>query len=245
MLKTQERYRRYYQGEKIVVDRKYADGIWQDIVEHVPNAVTNNQISNRAVVLGNGPGRLAFELKHLKNFSGLLGAETVQTYGCNALYRDFHPDFLVVSGHPDIIKEVAESQYVKDNVVYTNSIHLLEYPNKFYLIPHDPYSDAGTVALYLACFDGHKKIFMLGFDGQDTPGFNYNIYSDTNGYDSKRSLVLEDKWINDKKNIFDIYKNVEFIRVTEHNTERLPESWRYCTNVRTMSRNDFIIEAGL
>lgn len=245
MLKLSRHYRSNYRGEKIVVDRNYTDGVWQDTVEHVPNAVTNNQISNRAVVLGNGPSRLAFELTYLKKPSGILGTETTQTYGCNALYRDFTPDFLIASGHPEIIKEIANGQYVIDNIVYTNAIHLLEYPNKFYLIPHDPYTDAGTTALYLACFDGHKKIFMLGFDGQDTLGFNYNIYSDTNGYDAKRSLVLDDKWVNDKKLIFDTYNDVEFIRVTEHNTEQLPESWKYCRNLRTISRNDFIIEANL
>jgi hypothetical protein len=245
MLKLGKHYRTHYTGEKIVTDRNYTDGIWQDTVEHVPNAVSNNQISNRAVVLGNGPSRLAFELGHLKNLSGLLGADTLQTYGCNALYRDFTPDFLVASGHPEIVKELSESKYIENNIVYTNAIHLLEYPNKFYLIPHDPYTDAGTAALYLACFDGHKKIFMLGFDGQDTQGFNYNIYADTNGYDLKNSLVIDNKWINDKSLLFKTYDDVEFIRVTEHNTERLPESWKYCTNVRSISRNDFIIEADL
>jgi len=245
MLKLSKHYRSNYSGEKIVTDRNYTNGIWQDTVEHVPNAVTNNQISNRAVVLGNGPSRLKFNLSDLKKPTGLLGAETLQTYGCNALYRDFVPDFLIASGHPDIIREIANSNYVNNNVVYTNAIHLLEYPNKFYLIPHDPYSNAGTTALYLACFDGHKKIFMLGFDGQDSPGFNYNIYSDTGGYDSRRSLILDEKWIKDQKVIFDTYNDVEFIRVTEHNTERIPELWKYCTNLRKISRNDFIIEANL
>lgn len=245
MLLVNKRYRVDYKGEIIVTDRNHTNGIWQDTVEKIPNAVVNNQISNRAVVLGNGTSRIAFELSHLKNYSGLLGSETVQTYGCNALYRDFTPDFLIASGHPDFIKEIASSEYIKNNIVYTNAIHLLEYPNKFYLIPHDPYTDAGTVALYLACFDGHKKIFMLGFDGQDTPGFNYNIYADTQGYDKKNNLVLDTKWIADKKIIFDLYDDVEFIRVTEHNTERLPEPWKYCPNLRTISRNDFILEANL
>ena len=245
MLKISKHYRKHYTGEKIVTDRNYTDGIWQDTVEHVPTAVTNNQISNRAVVLGNGPTRLDFDLKHLKVHSGLLGADTVQTYGCNALYRDFTPDFLIASGHPEMVKEIANSQYVTDNVVYTNALHLLEYPNKFYLIPHDSYTDAGTAAIYLAAFDGHKKIFMLGFDCQDTPGFNYNIYADTNGYDSKRSLVLEDKWVNDKKAVFDTYDEVEFIRVTKFGTDRIPETWKYATNFRQISHRDFVIAASL
>ena len=62
MLKLGKHYRKHYTCEKIVTDRNYSDGIWQDTIEHVPNAVTNNQISNRAVVLGNGPTRLDFDL---------------------------------------------------------------------------------------------------------------------------------------------------------------------------------------
>jgi hypothetical protein len=245
MLKIGKQLRSNYSGEKIVTDRNHTNGIWQDTVEHVPNAVTNNQISNRAVVLGNGPSRLSFDLKFLDKFSGLLGADTVQTYGCNALYRDYTPDFLVAGGNPTLIKEIAESQYVLNNIVYVHAIDLLAYPNKFYLIPHDPYTDAGTTALYLAAFDGHKKIFMLGFDGQDTPGYNYNVYADTNGYDSKRSLVLEDKWTNDKKAIFDTYNDVEFILVTEFGESRFPDAWNYSTNFRHISHTQFTNEADL
>jgi hypothetical protein len=174
-----------------------------------------------------------------------LGADTVQTYGCNALYRDFTPDFLIAVGNANLIKEIAESDYVDNNIVYTNSIHLLEYPNKFYLIPHDPYTDAGTTALYLAAFDGHKKIFMLGFDGQPDVGYNYNVYAGTVNYDPKRTTILEQKWINDRKQVFDTYTDVEFIRVTQFNTERIPEQWKYCTNFRQICHTDFVLEASL
>ena len=245
MLKIYKQYRKNYRNENIVVDRNYTNGIWHDTVELVHNAVENNQISNRAVVLGNGPSRLSFNLQHLKNYSGHLGADTVQTYGCNALYRDFTPDFLIANGTATIIKEIAESEYVNDNIVYTNSIHLLEYPNKFYLTPYDPYTDAGTTALYLAAFDGHKKIFMLGFDGQPDENFNYNVYANTNGYDSTRTNILDGKWINDRKQVFDTYSETEFIRVTQFNTERIPELWKYCTNFRQISHTEFVLEASL
>ena len=245
MLKIVKKQRNKYWYEDIVVDRALTDGKWHDTVERVHSAVTNNQISNRAVVLGNGPSRLDFELRHLKNYSGLLGADTVQTYGCNALYRDFTPDFLIACGQPNIIRELASSDYVNDNIVYTNAIHLLEYPNKFYLIPHDPYTDAGTTALYIAAFDGHKKIFMLGFDNQDTIGFNYNVYADTNGYDSKNALVLDNKWIEDKKAVFDAFGDVEFIRVTQGGKDQIPDLWKYALNFRQISHRDFVLEANL
>lgn len=245
MLKLNKFYRRSYTGENIVVERNYADGVWQDTTELVPNAITNSQISNKAVVLGNGPSRLDFNLNLIKNHKGgLLGSGALQSYGCNALYRDFTPNFLVATGN-EIVQQLASNQYVNDNIVYTRSIHLLEYPNKFYLIPHDPYTDAGTTALYLAAFDGHKKVYMLGFDGQDTAGFNYNVYAGTSCYQGARSTVDDSKWIKDRRALFDVYNETEFIRVTKKGKEPVPEQWKYCPNFRTINHNQFAIETDL
>jgi hypothetical protein len=44
-----------------------------------------------------------------------------------------------------------------NNIVYSRVDISLEFPRKFYLIPHDPYADSGSTAVYLAAFDGHKK----------------------------------------------------------------------------------------
>ena len=51
---------------------------FQDRVKAVPRG--------NAYCIGNGPSRLGFDLNKLK--------ATGQTYGCNALYRDFMPDFI-------------------------------------------------------------------------------------------------------------------------------------------------------
>lgn len=245
MLNVNKLYRKFYPGENIVVERKYEDGKWNDEVEHVPNAVINNQISNQAVVLGNGPGRLDFDLDILKNHrGGLLASRKLQIYGCNALYRDFEPDFLITRGN-DIVNEIVASGYTKDHIVYTNSIHTLEHPGKFYLIPYDPYTDAGTTAAYIAAFDGHKKIFMLGFDGQDTKGHNYNVYAGTASYQPLKTDVYTVKWLADRKVLFDTYNDVEFVRVTAKGTESTPSEWKGCVNYRTIGFNQFAIEANL
>ena len=239
MLKVAKSYRKDYTGEDIIVERKKGGTHWYETVETVPNAVTNNQISNRAVVVGNSPTRLEFNLQNLKKFSGLLGADTLQTYGCNALYRDFTPDFLVAHGN-DIVKELAESEYIKDNIVYTNAIHLLEYPNKFYLIPYNPYADAGTTAAYIAAFDGHKKIYLLGFDEQDSENYNFNVYAGTNGYDAVDAEILSDTWITNRIELFNLYDDVDFIWVTPRGRSTVPESHKYCTNFRQISHRDFV-----
>lgn len=246
MLNITKKYRLDYTGEDIVTERKHHGRIWHDTYETVPNAVTNNQLSNRAVIIGNGPTRLDFDLRHLDHPSGLLGAETLQTYGCNALYRDFTPDFLVASGDNGIVPEIANSVYVDNNIVYTNAIHLLEFPGKFYLIPYDPYADAGTTAAYIAAFDGHKKIYMLGFDGHDTPGVNFNIYAGTNGYDATNTDdIRSDKWEQNQKQLFDVYNDVEFIRVTPLGRGQVPNYFKYSPNFRQISFRDFVVEADL
>ena len=239
-----KKYRQYYQGENIVTSRTHSGGVWADTVEWVPNSITNNQISNKAVIIGNGMSRQNLDIQRLKNPMGLLGAGTVQTYGCNALYRDYTPDFLIAKGD-DIIKEIATNGYPTQHIVYTSAIHLLEYPNTFYLIPNDPYTDAGTTAVYLACFDGHKQIYMVGVEGHDTPGYNYNIYAGTNGYDPINTLISDHKWIADKRVLFDTYSDVDFVWVTEFATEPAPELWKYANNFRQLSWEQFGHEVDL
>ena len=246
MLKITKSYRKDYTGEDIIVERRQENHTWHNVTETVPNAITNNQISGRAVVIGNGPNRLSFDLNILKNPQGLLGSKTVQTYGCNALYRDFAPDFLVASGDTGIVPEIAANGFVNNNIVYTNNLHLLEHPGKFYLIPYDPYADAGTAAAYIAAFDGHTKIYLLGFDGHALDEHNHNVYADTKGYDAKWNFEIDhNKWVQNRKQLFDVYDDVDFVWVTPFGRNLIPETLKWCGNYRQISFRDFVLECDL
>jgi hypothetical protein len=246
MLKITKSYRKDYTGEDIIVERKQENQTWHSVTETVPNAITNNQISGRAAVIGNGPNRLTFDLNLLKKPQGLLGSKTVQTYGCNALYRDFTPDFLVASGDNGIISEIAASNFVNNNIVYTNNLHLLEHPSKFYLIPYDPYADAGTAAAYIAAFDGHTKIYLIGFDGHALDEHNHNVYADTNGYDAKWNFEIDhNKWVQNRKQLFNVYSDVDFVWVTPFGRNLIPEDLKWCGNYRQISFRDFVLECDL
>jgi hypothetical protein len=245
MLKLNKLYRTAYFGEDIIAERSLENGIWTTVTEHVPNNVTNNQISNRAVVFGNGQGRIKLDpALIIDHRSGLLGADTLQSYGCNAFYRDHTPDFMIVTNRV-IAHQMVTSGYTNHNVVFARVDITLEFPKKFYLIPHDMYSDSGTTALYLAAFDGHKRIYMLGFDGQDTPGYNNNVYANTLGYDATHSGVSDIKWTDDKCAVFNTYDDVDFVYVSESGRASIPESWKYCTNLRQISFRDMVLEADL
>ena len=61
-----------------------------------------------AVCIGNGESRKKFRIELLKGLRrSIVRTKALQTYGCNALSRESHPDFLVV-GNP-LAEEIAES----------------------------------------------------------------------------------------------------------------------------------------
>ena len=249
MQKVKKIYRRDYLGEDVVRDLIYTGGTWERNEEFVPNSIINEQISNRAVVLGNGISRLELDnnlFGLLANHrAGLLAVNAVQTYGCNALYRDFHPDFLIANG-PDITREIAESGYCDNEIVYSTQDAVLDYPGKFYLTPQNPHWDAGAIATYLACFDGHKQIYLLGFDGHSSePNSFYNAYAGTANYPGIDAASTEAFYIKTLKLVMDTYSDVDFVRVMPTAAWHMPEEWRYQVNLRQLSWREFVVEVDL
>lgn len=238
-------YRHQYTGENVVVNLAHEGGQWNSEVEWIPNAVFTSKTTTQAVVIGNGVSRLGFDLNLLTNHKGgLLGRNKLQTYGCNALYRDFKSDFLVAVGNK-IVAEIAElSSYTTNNIVYTNATHMLDYPKQFYLVPQDPTWNAGAIAAYLACFDGHKKVFLLGHDGFDSPGSN-NVYLDTNGYPSSEDIQSEAFWVATMFKVMTTYPEVQFIRVMPTPNHYVPDMWKPCANFSQIDFRGFSLMADI
>lgn len=249
MLGVEKLYRSNYVEEDVIVEGALDGQKWTFTSETVTNRVTNNQISNKAVVIGNGLTRKDVNLQKLiGHHSGLLGADTFQTYGCNAAYRDLTPDFLVVTS-PVICNELAGHAYASSHVVYTDHQCMKKHPGKFYLIPHNLYSDAGTLALRTACFDGHRKVYMVGMEGHDTDGYNYNVYAGTPGYEgvhrTKQQTIDSATWSRDKAEVMKVYDDVEFILVSA--TGRLPvhASWKALPNFNQINTREFVLQNDL
>jgi hypothetical protein len=242
-------YRKDYLGEDVVRDLVWQGSAWNETREYVPNSIINEQISNRAVVIGNGVSRLELHT-HLFDLlahhrAGLLASNAVQTYGCNALYRDFHPDFLVANG-PDVIREIANSGYCDNEIVYSSQNAVLDYPGIFYLTPQNPHWDAGAIAAYLACFDGHKTVYLLGFDGDCNEGMAfYNAYAGTANYPAIDAPSTEAFYIKSLQLVMNTYNDVDFVRVMPHSAWYMPEQWRYQLNLRQLSWREFVVEADL
>jgi hypothetical protein len=222
-------YRESYKGEDVVTTLTYKNAQWTPEYEWIPNAITNIYTTTQAIVIGGGSRASwrheyeGFDIEHLaRHKGGLFGSNKLQTYGTNRLYKEITPDFLVIDNKE--VDGIIASGYCNDNIVYAHANPILDHPGKFYLIPQDPSWNAGTIATYLACFDGHTKIFLLGFDGKQ---------GDDAFYEKTMKMV------------FDLYPEVDFVRVTPTPEYYMPETWKYNINLRQITFREFVIEADI
>lgn len=233
-------FRNAYTGEDIYSSASYQDRVWEYTTEYVGRTLNFQGFGKTAVVIGNGISRLDFNLSELKKSNV---KKRIQTYGCNALYKDFTPDFLICT-RPKIIKEVAQSDYSNTNVVYATGSAILEYPGAFHLIPQDPKWNSGSLATYLACFDGFHKVYLIGFDGNDTPNTVNNVYVDLPSYSS--TVDQNDSFMSlTMGQVFKTYPLVDFVLVNSTGRGYMPASWYGHTNLRRISFRDLVLECDL
>ena len=171
-----------YKGEEIIDSisikqgKKFYDRKW------MPRTVFNDPHNKDAYIIGNGESRHHFDLYSLPQ----------DTYGCNALYREYEPDYLItIDTH--MYKEIIESDYAEKNIVYTHRANLKKHGDQGHLIPDNPSQGAGTTAMHIAIHDGHINLYCLGFDCA-CKGPNNNMYKDTSGYRSSDTQVDQSVW---------------------------------------------------
>lgn len=130
-------------------------------------------------IIGNGESRLSIDLKYLR--------ELGKIYGCNALYRDFHPDVLV-SVDDRMTSEIIESGYKekhyhrlpRDQRNGKNVYDLVDETGK--KIGTTNGLSSGALATQLAAnMEWCKNIYLIGFDFYKTDKVN-NVYKDTSNY---------------------------------------------------------------
>ena len=171
-----------------------------------------------AFVLGNGESRKGIDIDDLKKHGTV--------FACNGVYRTHRPDFLVAVD-PKMILEIAETDYMIHNKVWSNfnaqyNKHqkILDHCNWFK--PSLGWS-SGPTALRLACDQGFKEVFILGFDyqvHQDGKSFKFNnVFKDTRNYKrGKDEATFYGNWMNQTKNVLKDFKDVQFHRV-------IPKGW--------------------
>ena len=173
--------------------------------------------TNNALVIGNGKSRLQFDLNTL--------SKIFTTYGCNALYRDFIPDYLI-SHDMGIADEILDQKAHYKTKFYTQ--HGTKMDNRYkkgepinFVIQDKYMGDSGTGALRLACMNNHKTIYMIGFDYSDNNTYIQNVYAGTKHYQpgpiNNGGEFMLRQWESRLRYCCDTYKDTSIIRVNGNN----------------------------
>jgi len=214
----QARYRTDYAGEFVILETRWGAGKKEETREWIPNPIENHHLSGRAACIGSDFDRWQFDYTRLQRHrGGLLGSKKLQTYGTGPIAQQMRLDFAVETNINNLNK-ILETGYQQDNIVYTTARNCIANPGEFYLIPHKPRLIDMTTAVYLAAFDGHQEVFLLGYTDE------------TNGDSLNWEAQLAD--------VFLAYPGVKFYLVGENT--RMPDVWVDCFNTQVMTYLEFI-----
>lgn len=184
---------------------------------------------SRAFVLGNGRSRLGVNLKKIKKRGSV--------YGCNALYREFEPDVLVAVD-PKMIIEICDAGYQNTHEVWTNPNSRYAKFKNLKIFKNPKGWSSGPTALHKACTDGHREIFILGFDYYGIDNHFNNVYADTKNYKrSTESATYYGNWMRQTETTMKEFKDIYFYRVMGPDTKVIPE-WNQLNNIKQISYED-------
>jgi hypothetical protein len=196
------------------------------------DATIPSKPSNVAFVIGNGTSRKPINIEDL--------APLGKTYGCNALYRTFRPDYLIAVD-VKMVLEINKAGFQHKNEVWTN-------PNKSYqriqnlnfFNPSKGWS-SGPTALWLAAQHEYETIYILGFDykGLKDGKMLNNIYADTANYKkSTDQATFFGNWMRQTKNVIQSHPHIKFVRVIASDNY-VPEELNKFDNLETILVEDF------
>ena len=212
----QQRYRKDYSGEYVILSTLFRDGRKMQQREWVPNRIINQHVSGRAVVLCGSQPLGTYEVSRLaKHKGGLLASKKLQIYGINSVWKTVACEFLVCHDQ-DEIEKIVESGYSDRCVIYTNPPNLMKYPDNFYLVPYSPAGlSTPATAMYLAAFDGHKEVFVLNFN-------------DATDKEARQAIT-----------VVQAYQSTQFIFVSEHSDPR-PSAMKDLSNCQFMNLRQWV-----
>lgn len=161
----------------------------------------------RSFVLGNGRSRNVLRIGELRPYGKI--------YGCNALYREFEPDFLIAVD-PKMILEINKSGYQNNHEVWTNpNSRYRQFKNFKFFSPVLGWS-SGPTALNMAVQHGANEIYIFGFDYEGQQGLFNNVYADTPNYKkSTDTATYYGNWIRQTETIIKSNPNKKFFRVVQ------------------------------
>ena len=175
----------------------------------------------RAYIIGNGPSRKDIDLTTLQG----------RTFGCNVLYRDFAPDWLL-SGDAGVIKEICKSKYPEEHwcifpdwdpiPVEYKDIIVEPFITDEFSIHSSEDTEYSHIQLFGHLEDKDKNLHIIGVDPkwriinmrgtEEDPEFSVNFFAGSNalaqasimGFDEIVLLGFDSVW----NFIEDTYQNI-------------------------------------
>lgn len=161
----------------------------------------------RSFVLGNGRSRLNIKPQELQQYGKI--------YGCNALYREFQPDYLVAVD-PKMIIEIERSKYQLHHEVWTNPNAKYRSFTGFKFFQPPLGWSSGPTALHFASSHNPEEVFIFGFDYTGIQGNFNNVYSDTQNYKkSDETETYFGNWERQTENVIKSNPKIKYYRVVE------------------------------
>ena len=213
-----ERYRKDYAGEFVILNTSWTSGKKRTQREWMPNPIENHHISGRAACIASGVDVSEFDFRILQRHKGgLLGSLKLQTYGVGEIAKSMRLDFVVEKDN-ETLTDLIDREHYKDNIIYTTPKNCLKHPGMFYTIPYNPPMVREVLLAYLAAFDGHKEIFLLG-------------YNDDAG-------IGQSDWASQMGRVMATYPSAHFYHVSYRS--QTPKEWKNYSNFSHLTHREFI-----
>lgn len=186
-----------------------------------------------AFVLGNGTSRQSIDPNILKQYG--------KVYGCNAIYREFDPDYLVAVD-VKMVNEICKAGYQHKNPnVWTNPNKAFRQYEGLNLFQPSKGWSSGPTALWLSTQHAYQRVFILGFDykGLDNGKRVNNIYAGTENYKKTTdSATYYGNWLKQTTTTVKTHARIQFYRVIQPDNYVPPELNKF-NNLKHIYIEDF------
>lgn len=193
----------------------------------------DSDVSNKAVVIGNGESRKTVNLELYRN--------SYVFFGCNAIHRDTVVDHLICCDRR-MVDESTNNPNTSNTQIYVRSnwYHYFKKIKKnknINLLPKLPYTGdtkkdqpdhwgSGVYALLLAADMGFTEIELLGYDLYSNNTLVNNIYKGSKNYSKETANAVDySYWVYQIGKVFNNYPNSQFV-IRNNKYWCLPKEWQ-------------------
>jgi len=197
-----------------------------------PALITETPTTSKiAFVIGNGTSRTPIPLPSLRPFGKI--------YGCNALYRDFIPDYLVAVD-TKMVLELNKEGIQHQVETWTNPNRAYNEMAGFHFFQPSKGWSSGPTALWFASENNdYDTIYILGFDFEGIGTQLNNIYADTKNYKaSTEKATYFGNWLKQTVITCQNFSQKRYIRVLGESFFTPPELNKL-NNVENIHVRDF------